>query len=140
LIVEKGLHIETKYLGPDCMVYGDRDRLVQVIINLLSNAMKYTDKGGITCSVEASADTVKVSVIDTGTGIDSKDIPKLFQRFIQADDTLPDKPKGTGLGLAICKEIVEHHGGSIFAESQLGIGSTFSFVLPIIKESKDAKL
>ncbi|MHC4276266.1 MAG: sensor histidine kinase [Planctomycetota bacterium] len=140
LIVEKGLRIETKYLGPDCMVYGDRDRLVQVIINLLSNAMKYTAKGGITCSVEASVDTVKVSVIDTGTGIDSKDIPKLFRRFIQAGDTLPDKPKGTGLGLAICKEIVEHHGGSIFAESQLGIGSTFSFVLPIIKESKDAEL
>ena len=140
LIVEKGLHIETKYLGPDCMVYGDRDRLVQVITNLLSNAMKFTEKGGITCKVEASADTVKVSVIDEGTGIDSKDITKLFQRFVRAGDTLSDKPKGTGLGLVICKEIVEHHGGSIFAESQLGIGSTFSFVLPIIKESKGAEL
>lgn len=139
LIVAKGLRIETEYLGPDCIVRGDKDRLLQVVTNLLSNAVKFTERGGITCKVEAYTDTVKVSVVDTGKGIDPEDMPRLFQRFIRLSDTLPDQPRGTGLGLAISKEIVEYYGGNIWAESQPGKGSTFSFTLPIVHRTKNAE-
>lgn len=113
------------------MVAGDRNKLVQVMINLLSNAVKFTDEGTITCTGKVVKGEIVVSVRDTGIGIDEADLPKVFEVFRQVGDTLTDKPKGTGLGLAICKEIIEHHGGRIWAESQFGQGSTFSFSLPI---------
>ena len=72
-----------------------------------------------------------MSVTDTGMGIAPVDQPKVFERFKQVGDTLTDKPKGTGLGLPICREIVEHHGGRVWVESELGKGSTFSFSLPV---------
>ena len=93
------------------MLTGDRDRLIQVVINLISNAVKFTDAGSVTCRARLRDDTVVVSVVDTGMGITPADQPKVFERFKQVGDTLTDKPKGTGLGLPICKEIVEHHGG-----------------------------
>ena len=74
-----------------------------------------------------------VSVVDTGLGIAPADQPKVFERFKQVGDTLTDKPKGTGLGLPICREIVEHHGGRIWVESQPGQGATFYFTLPKAK-------
>ncbi len=73
-----------------------------------------------------------MSVVDTGVGIAPADQPKVFERFKQVGDTLTDKPKGTGLGLPICREIVEHHGGRLWVESEIGRGSTFSFTLPIV--------
>jgi CheY-like chemotaxis protein len=79
-----------------------------------------------------------VSVVDTGVGIAAPDQPKVFERFKQVGDTLTDKPKGTGLGLPICKEIVEHHGGRIWVESEPGRGSTFSFTLPVTAEQMAA--
>jgi signal transduction histidine kinase/DNA-binding response OmpR family regulator len=110
---------------------GDRDRLIQVVINLISNAVKFTDAGSVKCSVRLRPDgMLQVSVADSGIGIAPADQPKVFERFKQVGDTLTDKPKGTGLGLPICKEIVEHHGGRIWVESELGQGSTFSFTLP----------
>jgi signal transduction histidine kinase/CheY-like chemotaxis protein len=109
---------------------GDRDRLIQVVINLISNSVKFTDKGSVTCRARHVGSELIVSVIDTGLGISKADQPKVFEKFIQVGDTLTDKPKGTGLGLPICKEIVEHHGGRIWVESEPGIGSTFSFALP----------
>ncbi len=121
-------------------VYGDRDRLVQVIINLISNAVKFTNQGSITIRVQegrdfpqgkVSPDEIVVGVIDTGIGISPEDLPKVFDKFKQVGDTLTDKPKGTGLGLSICKEIVEYHGGHIWAESSPGQGSSFYYTLPI---------
>jgi signal transduction histidine kinase/CheY-like chemotaxis protein len=111
-------------------ITGDSDRLIQVVINLISNAVKFTDSGTITCSAGAREGDIVVSVADSGIGIASADQPKVFEKFKQVGDTLTDKPKGTGLGLPICKEIVEHHGGRIWVESEPGKGSTFSFSLP----------
>ncbi len=131
LFEPKGLRL-AKEIDPTLpVITGDRDRLVQVVINLVSNAVKFTDAGTITCRAVRQADMLVVSVIDTGLGIAPADQPKVFERFKQVGDTLTDKPKGTGLGLPICREIVEHHGGQVWVESELGKGSTFSFSLPI---------
>ncbi|HEX9652367.1 MAG TPA: ATP-binding protein, partial [bacterium] len=113
------------------LITGDHDRLIQVVINLLSNAVKFTDKGSVTCRARRENGEIVVSVIDTGTGIAAEDQSKVFEKFKQVGDTLSNRPKGTGLGLPICKEIVEHHGGRIWVESELGKGSTFSFTLPL---------
>jgi DNA-binding response OmpR family regulator len=112
-------------------LHGDRDRLIQVVINLISNAVKFTDAGDIRCAVKREGSQLVVSISDSGIGIAPADQPKVFEKFKQVGDTLTDKPKGTGLGLPICKDIVEHHGGKIWVESQLGQGSTFSFSLPL---------
>ncbi len=114
-------------------IVGDQDKLVQVVINLISNAVKFTEKGSVICRAEPRDSEIVISVSDTGIGISAEDQPKVFEKFMQVGDTLTDKPKGTGLGLTICKEIVEHHGGRIWVESELGKGSTFSFTLPIKK-------
>jgi signal transduction histidine kinase/DNA-binding response OmpR family regulator len=111
-------------------VVGDADRLLQVVINLISNAVKFTEAGSVTCRARLQEDGIVVSVVDTGYGIATADQPKVFEKFKQVGDTLTDKPKGTGLGLPICREIVEHHGGRIWVESEPGKGSTFSFLLP----------
>jgi len=116
-------------------ITGDQDRLIQVVINLISNAVKFTDAGSITCTAHQEGTELLVSVKDSGIGIAINDQPKVFEKFKQVGDTLTDKPKGTGLGLPICKEIVEYHGGRIWVESEPGRGSTFSFTLPIIKQS-----
>lgn len=112
-------------------IVGDRDRLVQVVINLVSNAVKFTEKGSVTCRVRRIDNAIAISVIDTGIGVAETDQSQVFEQFKQIGDTLTDKPKGTGLGLPICKQIVEHHGGKIWVESELGKGSNFSFTLPI---------
>ncbi len=110
---------------------GDEHRLIQVVINLISNAVKFTTKGSIECAARLKDGEILVSVKDSGVGIAPADQPKVFEKFKQVGDTLTDKPKGTGLGLPICKEIVEHHGGRIWVESQIGKGSTFFFTIPV---------
>jgi PAS domain S-box-containing protein len=115
-------------------IIGDRDRLLQVVINLLSNAVKFTERGFVTCRVKRAGQNMMVNIIDTGIGIADADREKVFEKFKQAGDTLTDKPTGTGLGLPICKQIIEHHGGRIWVESQLGKGSNFSFTLPLAPE------
>ena len=128
-------------IAPDLpTITGDQDRLIQVVINLISNAVKFTDAGSITCSASQEGMELLVSVMDSGIGIAPDDQPKVFEKFKQVGDTLTDKPKGTGLGLPICKEIVEYHGGRIWVESQPGHGSTFSFTLPIIEQSAPIEL
>jgi GAF domain-containing protein/CheY-like chemotaxis protein len=112
-------------------IIGDQDKLIQVVINLISNAVKFTDKGSVTCRAKQTDGEIVVSIIDTGAGIAPEDQPRVFEKFKQVGDTLTNKPKGTGLGLTISKEIVEHHGGRIWLKSELGKGSTFSFALPI---------
>ncbi len=116
---------------------GDRDRLIQVVINLISNAVKFTDQGSVTCRARREEGHLLISVTDTGLGIAPQHHERVFEQFVQVGDTLTDKPKGTGLGLPICKHIVEHHGGHIWVESELGRGSTFSFTLPIRSEAAE---
>lgn len=109
----------------------DRNRLLQVLINLFSNAIKFTDHGSITCRVHQHNGELLISVIDTGIGLIKDDLDKVFEKFKQVGAIMTDKPQGTGLGLPICKQIIEHHGGRIWAESVPGQGSAFSFVLPL---------
>ncbi|MFZ3138698.1 MAG: ATP-binding protein [Thermodesulfovibrionales bacterium] len=116
-------------------ITGDKDRLIQVVINLLSNSVKFTDKGFVTCRVKRTAHNIMVSIIDTGIGISDADKIKVFDQFRQAGDTLTEKPTGTGLGLSICRQIVEFHSGKIWVDSELGKGSIFTFSLPVsVKE------
>ena len=131
LFEQKGLLLVQEIASDMPNVYGDRDRLIQVVINLISNAVKFTERGSITCRVKQDNQSIMVSVIDQGVGISESDQPKVFEKFKQVGDTLTDKPQGTGLGLPISREIVEHHGGRIWVDSELGKGSTFSFMLPI---------
>ena len=110
----------------------DKDKIDQVMENLISNAVKFSPQGGkITISVEQSEGEVKISVADTGMGIPKKDLPHIFERFYRVDNTFTLGIGGTGLGLAIVKYIIESHGGKIWAESEVGKGSTFSFTLPL---------
>ena len=113
---------------------GDGRRLTQVLINLVGNAIKFTDAGEVAIKAEANNGSFHVSVRDTGPGISAADQTKLFQEFQQADNAITRKKGGTGLGLAISKRIIEMHGGRIWVDSMVGQGSTFSFTLPVIVE------
>jgi signal transduction histidine kinase len=113
---------------------GDGRRLTQVLINLVGNAIKFTDAGEVAIKAEAHNGSFHVSVHDTGPGISSADQARLFQEFQQADNAITRKKGGTGLGLAISKRIIEMNGGRIWVESQVGQGSTFAFTLPVIVE------
>ncbi len=135
LFDQKALKLEKHIEAGLPVISGDRDKLIQVIINLISNAVKFTDAGSVTCEVHKNKNELVVSITDTGIGIAPEDHAAVFEQFKQVGgDTLTDKPKGTGLGLPICKEIVEHHGGRIWLESAVGKGSIFSFALPLTKD------
>jgi signal transduction histidine kinase len=122
-------------LSPDLPPgHGDGRRLTQVLINLVGNAIKFTDAGEVAIKAEANNGAFYVSVRDTGPGISAADQAKLFQEFQQADNAITRKKGGTGLGLAISKRIIEMHGGRIWVESQVGQGSTFAFTLPVVVE------
>ena len=116
--------------------HGDGRRLTQVLINLVGNAIKFTDAGEVAIKAEANNGSFHVSVRDTGPGISAADQARLFQEFQQADNAITRKKGGTGLGLAISKRIIEMHGGKIWVESQPGQGSTFSFTLPVVVEQQ----
>jgi GAF domain-containing protein len=111
--------------------HGDGRRLTQVLINLVGNAIKFTDAGEVVITGGTADGSFHLSVRDTGPGISAADQAKLFQEFQQADNAITRKKGGTGLGLAISKRIVEMHGGKIWVESQVGQGSTFSFTVPV---------
>ena len=111
---------------------GDYDRLVQVIINLITNAVKFTNEGTVICKAKMVLDKIEISVIDTGIGIPKADQGYVFDKFRQVGNLDTDKPKGTGLGLSICKQIVEKHGGRIWVESGPQKGSTFTFTIPCV--------
>ncbi len=129
------VRFEFELMGPLPPIYGDRDRLLQVIGNLLNNAQKFTASGEIRLRAERRGPELVVSVIDSGVGIEPVDQERIFEKFQQVGAILTDKPRGTGLGLAICKEIVEYHGGRIWVQSAPGAGSTFAFAVPIMAES-----
>ncbi|MEO5331459.1 MAG: ATP-binding protein [Magnetococcus sp. YQC-5] len=114
----------------------DKDRMVQVLVNLLNNAAKFITAGFVRVQAKWQTDgMVRVDVVDTGCGFPPEQAESIFDKFQQVhrDDTLVDKPQGTGLGLSICKEIVQHHGGRIWATSVPGEGSTFSLILPLLE-------
>ena len=115
-------------------VLGDADRLKQLFINLIDNAVKYTPNGGeVTVSLERDTDWARISIADTGVGIPEQDLPKIFDRFYRVDKARSREKGGTGLGLAICKWIVDVHGGTINVASQVGKGTIFTVQLPVIK-------
>lgn len=111
----------------------DSDRLEQILINLLSNAIRHTPRGSIALKAWAIEDRVWISVSDTGAGIAAEELPHIFRRFWRSKKSRSQKYSGTGIGLAICKGLVELHRGEIFVESQVGVGSTFKFYLPLVK-------
>jgi signal transduction histidine kinase len=115
---------------------GDERRLTQVLLNLVGNAIKFTDRGEVSIKGSSSNGSFTVVVHDTGPGISEVDQAKLFKEFQQADNSITRKKGGTGLGLAISKRIIEMHGGKIWVQSTLGHGSTFSFTLPVKVEQK----
>ncbi|MEW6087201.1 MAG: response regulator [bacterium] len=123
------------------MVNVDKDRLIQVVTNLFSNAIKFTNTGAVTCTIRKTADKIEICIKDTGIGIRPEDIGKVFEKFKQVGegDTVSDKPKGTGLGLTICKEIIEALGGKIWVESVFTKGSSFIFTLPALIETAPSK-
>jgi len=131
LLHNQDVRLETCIEGPLPVVLGDQDRLIQVLVNLVSNALKFTEQGTVTCRARCENGSVVVSVTDTGIGIPESEHDRVFEKFNQIGVSLTNKPKGTGLGLAICKHIVESHGGRIFFVSKPGVGSTFTFTLPI---------
>jgi signal transduction histidine kinase len=131
LAADKKLALKPE-LAPDLPPgHGDGRRLTQVLINLVGNAIKFTDVGEVVIKAEANNGSFLVCVRDTGPGISAADQSKLFQEFQQADNAITRKKGGTGLGLAISKRIIEMHGGKIWVESHVGQGSTFAFTLPV---------
>jgi signal transduction histidine kinase len=119
--------------------HGDGRRLTQVLINLVGNAIKFTDAGEVVIMAGAADGSFHLSVRDTGPGISAADQTKLFQEFRQVDNAMTRNKGGTGLGLAISKRIIEMHGGKIWLDSEVGQGSTFSFVVPVRVEQQVAR-
>jgi signal transduction histidine kinase len=109
---------------------GDEQRLTQVLLNLVGNAIKFTDAGEVSIAADARNGHFAISVTDTGPGIPLDQQDRIFDQFHQVDSSLTKAKGGTGLGLAIAKQIVEMHGGRIWVESTLGKGSTFQIELP----------
>jgi signal transduction histidine kinase len=131
--VEKAIALEANTPEPSIMVWADREKINQVLMNLIGNAIKFTPAhGGVNVSVTTNGNaSVRVSVSDTGPGVAPGEEERIFNKFYQIAEAGEAKPKGTGLGLAICKALVELHGGSIWVESEPGRGSAFYFTLPV---------
>jgi signal transduction histidine kinase len=130
LAAEKKLPLNVTVPADLPPVSGDERRMTQVLLNLVGNAIKFTDSGEIRINAAANGELV-VSVSDTGPGIPPGDRENIFEEFRQAEGSLAQRKGGTGLGLAIAKKIVELHGGKIWVESEVGKGSTFTFSLPL---------
>ncbi len=133
----KSLLIALSAKTPLPPLFGDSDRLIQVITNLLSNAIKFTPQGG-SIKIHARHEQfprpqIVVEISDTGVGISENDVKHIFEKFRRSGDVLTSDNEGTGLGLAITRQIIEYHGGAIWAASNQGYGSTFTFTLPLNK-------
>ena len=115
---------------PELAVFADSRRLEQILTNLVGNAVKFTGRGGVTLSARPAEAGVEISVADTGVGIPAEELPHIFNKFYQVRKQTESATRGTGLGLAITRQLVELHGGRIWAQSTPGEGTTVSFVLP----------
>ncbi|MCC7210560.1 MAG: hypothetical protein IT451_01795 [Candidatus Brocadia sp.] len=136
---KKGISIHTHIHANIPHIVADKIKFKQIMFNLLSNAVKFTAKNGtITINVKLVEQSVQIGVSDTGIGIKSEDIDKLFKPFFQLDSSYSRRYEGTGLGLVLTKHLVELHGGKIWVESDYGKGSTFTFTLPVkLRENND---
>lgn len=128
---EKGLLLETEIADENCCVLGDKNQLLQVLLNLVHNAIKFTNSGSICVGLKPNSSFIEFYVRDTGEGIYPEEQEKIFEEFYRILGNVPNRPVGSGLGLSICKNIVEHYGGSIRVESEVGKGSTFRFTIPL---------
>jgi signal transduction histidine kinase len=129
-----------KVVRPLYYVYVDPDRLREVITNLFDNAVKYTPEGKVTLGLTGNDQVVQCYVRDTGPGIPAEDLPHLFQKFYRVDNSATRTIGGTGLGLFICRKIIELYNGRIWAESEVGKGSSFYINLPRISREKATTL
>jgi len=132
LVESRGLYLRTEVEPGLPSLQVDATRIRQVLVNLLNNAARFTDQGGITLSVARADGSITFAVTDTGVGIAADDIPKVFEEFRQVDDVPRRRHQGAGLGLAISRRFVEMHGGHISVDSVVGQGSTFHFDLPLV--------
>jgi len=131
LAEDKGIDLKYLLPGKDINLFIDADRISQVMANLINNAIKFTEEDGkISVEIKILETKIRVGVIDTGIGIAKSDLPQLFNRFVQVSNAGGAGKKGVGLGLSIVKELVKRHGGEIWVESELGVGSKFYFTLP----------
>jgi signal transduction histidine kinase len=119
-------------------VDADPERVHQVLFNLVDNAVRFTPDGGrVVVSAVRRDGSIEIRVADTGSGISSEHLPRLFERFYRADTARSREDGGTGIGLAIARSVVEAHGGHISAESRVGKGSVFTFDLPVVEGARD---
>src|SRR5699024_10077551 len=116
-------------------VAADKNRLIQILFNLLHNAVKFTEAGTITVKAESQDGKAYIHISDTGVGMKQETLDTLFEPYKQDDSSITAISGGLGLGLSICKQLVELHGGTIEATSTLGVGSVFTFSLPLAKAS-----
>lgn len=131
LFENKGIGLTTDIGASGLTVLGDRDRLIQVVTNILSNAVKFTPRGGaVRCAARNEGGQVVVEVADNGSGIESRELERIFEKFHRSRSSAVDMIEGTGLGLAISRQIVDYHHGRIWVESEEGKGSTFFVTLP----------
>jgi signal transduction histidine kinase len=132
----KGIKVNTSIPEHLPIGRGDPRRLTQVLVNLISNAIKFTDTGSIGVRVQADDGQFNIAVSDTGPGIAPEDRQKIFEEFHQVDNSATRKKGGTGLGLSISRQLVDLHGGRIDLDSTVGVGSTFSVIIPVRVDEK----
>jgi len=140
IIAERGIRLEVDLPDDLPHVHADPDRLTQVVVNLVSNAVKFcdADAGVVSVSTHATRHHLRIDVHDNGPGLAPNESTLIFERFHQSSDMMTDRPRGTGLGLPICRQIVEYFGGRIWADSAPGEGATFSFTVPIAEAARRA--
>jgi signal transduction histidine kinase len=139
LAESKGLALVSEITNDLPKGLGDERRLTQVVLNLVSNAIKFTDQGSVAVSGSAANGMFEVAIKDTGPGIAPEDQTRIFEAFQQVDNSNTRKKGGTGLGLSISKRLVQMHGGTIEVDSTVGVGSTFYVRLPIrVAEQREA--
>lgn len=138
VVRNEGLYMKMELDETIPLIFLDRDRIIQVLNNLVYNAIKFTREGGvlIVSTHRKEGNHLRVCVKDTGIGIRPEDLPRIFEKFQQLGDPATRSEGGTGLGLSICREIIVRHGGKIWAESEYGRGSSFYFLLPTEERRK----
>jgi signal transduction histidine kinase/DNA-binding response OmpR family regulator len=139
-IESKGLRLELRIPDDIPDIMGDRVRLNQIVTNMLSNAYKYTDEGWVRLSLSSLEGAIRLDVADSGIGMSTEVQGKIFEKFYRADTPVMEGRGGTGLGLAITKELVELHGGRLWVKSEVGLGSTFTVILPAAAQDLPASV
>jgi signal transduction histidine kinase/CheY-like chemotaxis protein len=134
---QKGLYLKVEINDETPLVFVDRTRIRQVLLNLLNNSLRFTESGGVTISLDREDDTAKICVADTGAGIASEDLPKVFDEFRQVGVDNWRRREGSGLGLPISRRFVELHGGKMWLKSQIGEGTRFYFTIPVMESEPE---